>query len=36
MGRRAMNAFKSLSPTVRFLWVLAGLQALGMVLRALA
>jgi len=34
MGQRALRGFRSLSPTVRFLWLIAGFQALGMILRA--
>jgi hypothetical protein len=36
MQRRLLTGFRSLSPTVRFLWFIVGFQLLGMVLRALS
>jgi hypothetical protein len=34
MTHRALRAFMSPSPTTRLLWLLAALQAFGMILRA--
>jgi hypothetical protein len=34
MGQRAALFFMSLSPAVRALWVFAGFQVLGMIIRA--
>jgi hypothetical protein len=36
MGERAVRAFRTLSPAVRFLWILAAFVAFEMILRALS
>jgi hypothetical protein len=36
MRQRAGRVFKALTPAARFLWLIAGLQALGMIVRLLA
>jgi hypothetical protein len=33
MRQRSVRAFKTLTPTARFLWFIAGFQALGMIVR---